>query len=329
MQNLEEKIENTIKKFDLIEKKDILVLGVSGGPDSISMLKALINLTTKLEFKIVVAHVNHMIRAEASSDEEYVKKFCEKNNIEFYSKSIDVKKIANNKKIGLEEAGRLVRYEYFNEILEKVKGSKIAIAHNRNDRVETIMMNMLRGSGIDGLKGIEPKRGNIIRPLIECERSEIEQYCKENKLEPKIDKTNFDDIYNRNKIRNIVIPYIQKEFNPNFIKTMSRLSDIAIEEDKYIKNQVKEIYQQILVEEKQKQIVLDLKKFNLQEQVIKKRLIRYTIKRVFGSTANIEKIHIDDILKLCGNNIGNKFLTPNKNTKILVKNHQIYIINQT
>ena len=93
--------------------------------------------------------------------------------------------------------------------------------------------------------------------------------------------------------------------------------------------QTKKAYEQILIEEQPKQVILDLKKFNLQEQVIKKRLIRYTIKRVFGSTANIEKIHIDDILKLCGNNIGNKFLTPNKNTKVLVKNHKIYVINQT
>ena len=187
-------------------------------------------------------------------------------------------------------------------------------------------MHILRGSGLEGLKGIEPKRGNIIRPLIECEREEIEKYCKENNLNPRIDKTNLENIYNRNKIRNIVIPYIQKEFNPNIIKTMDRLSTIVTQEDKYIENQTQKIYQEILLEEQKNQITIDLKKFNLQEIVIKSRLIRYIIKRLFGSSQSIEKIHIEDIIKLCTKNIGNKYLTPNKNTKILVKDHKIYFI---
>ena len=146
----------------------------------------------KIDFQICVAHVNHMIREEAKEDEKYVKNYCEKNGIEFYSKSIDVQKIANNKKIGTEEAGRNARYEFFDEILEKENANKIAIAHNKNDKIETIIMNMLRGSGISGLKGIEPKRENkYIRPLIETERTSIEEYCEEKNLRPRIDKTNF------------------------------------------------------------------------------------------------------------------------------------------
>ena len=328
MQYLEKKIEETIRKNNLIQDGDTLVLGVSGGPDSMCMLNALINCQ-KNKCKIIVAHVNHMIRDEAKQDEQYVEQYCKKNGIEFYSKSIDVKKIANNNKIGLEEAGRIARYQFFDEILNKTKANKIVIAHNKNDKVETILMNILRGSGIEGLKGIEPKRGNIIRPLIECERNEIEKYCEQNQLNPRIDKTNFEDIYSRNKIRNIVIPYVQKEFNPNIIKTINRLSEISIEQDEYIEKQAKKAYEQMILEEQQKQIILDLKKFNSQEIVIKSKLIRYTIKRLFGSTNNIEKIHIDDIIKLCNNNIGNKYLTPNKNTKVLIKNHKIYIINQS
>ena len=331
MQNLEEKVIKTIEKNKLIEEGDKIVLGVSGGPDSMCMLNILEKICQKgmyLLADFVVAHVNHMIREEASKDEEYVKKYCEKNKIEFFSKSIDVKKLAHNNKIGLEEAGRLARYEFFNEILEKVKANKIAIAHNKNDKVETVLMHILRGSGMEGLKGIEPKNGNIIRPLIECERNEIEEYCREKNLNPRIDKTNYENIYNRNKIRNVVVPYIQKEFNPNIIKTIGRLTDIISAEDKYIEKQTEKIYKEILIKEEKKQIVLNLKSFNMQENVIKSRLIRYTIKRLFGTISSIEKIHIDDIIKLCANNIGNKFLIPNKNIKILVKNHKIYIINQ-
>ena len=325
-----EKVIETIKKYNLIEDGDKIILAVSGGPDSISMLDILykIQQNEKINFKIVVAHVNHMIREEAMEDAMYVKNFCKKRNIEFYLKSIDVKKIANNNKIGTEEAGRKERYKFFDELAKKINANKIAIAHNRNDNVETVFMHILRGTGINGLKGIEPKRGMYIRPLIECERKEIEEYCEENNLEPRIDKTNFENIYTRNKIRNVVIPYVQKEFNQNIIQTIDRLSKLVIEEEEYMDKQVKKVFNDLLLFEGEKEIQIDLKKFNNLEKVIKSRLILYTITRIFGSSEGIEKIHIEDIIKLCSNNIGNKFLTPNKNIKILVKNHKIYFLSQ-
>lgn len=325
-----EKVIETIKKYNLIEDGDKIILAVSGGPDSISMLDILykIQQNEKINFKIVVAHVNHMIREEAMEDAIYVKNFCKKRNIEFYLKSIDVKKIANNNKIGTEEAGRKERYKFFDELAKKINANKIAIAHNKNDNVETVFMHILRGTGINGLKGIEPKRGMYIRPLIECERREIEEYCEENNLEPRIDKTNFENIYTRNKIRNVVIPYVQKEFNQNIIQTIDRLSKLVIEEEEYMDKQVKKVFNDLLLFEDEKEIQIDLKKFNNLEKVIKSRLILYTITRIFGSSEGIEKIHIEDIIKLCSNNIGNKFLTPNKNIKILVKNHKIYFLSQ-
>ena len=330
---MKNKVLETIKKFNLILNGEKLVLGVSGGPDSIAMLDIFNEIRqeekNKLKFDIVVAHINHMIREEAKEDEEYVKKFCEEKNIEFYSKSIDIQEFANNNKIGTEEAGRIARYKFFDEILEKTNSNKIAIAHNKNDNAETIIMNVIRGSGVSGLKGIEAKRGKYIRPLIECERFEIEEYCKEKELQPRIDKTNFENEYTRNKIRNVVIPYIKQEFNPNIIETLNRLSELVSEEEEYINRQVEKVYNEIVLEEIEKsQIVLDLKKFNNQEKVIKSRLLLYTITRLLGTCQGIEKIHIEDIIKLCSNNIGNKYLTPNKKIKILVKNHKIYFLSQ-
>ena len=325
------KVWNTIKKYHLIETGDILVLGVSGGPDSMTMLDILLKVkqANQISFDFVVAHVNHMIREEAKEDEAYVKNYCMKNNIQFYGKSIDVQKIANTNKISTEEAGRNARYDFFDEVLQNINGNKIAIAHNKNDKVETMMMNALRGCGIQGLKGIEPIRGKYIRPLIECERKEIEDYCKENNMEPRIDKTNFENVYTRNKIRNIVIPYIQQEFNPNIIETMDRLSQLVTEQEAYIQKQVADAYKEIVLEEEinsdNPYIVLDLKKFNVQEKVIKSNIILYTITRLFHTTKGIEKIHIEDIIKLCANNIGNKFLMPNKNLKIFIKNGKIKI----
>lgn len=329
---MKNKVIETIKKYNLIENGDKLVLGVSGGPDSIAMLNILneIKMDEKIDlnFNIVVAHINHMIREEAADDEKFVKDFCKKKNIEFYAKSIDVQKLANTNKIGTEEAGRNVRYKFFNEVLKKTNSNKVAIAHNKNDKAETIIMNFMRGSGISGLKGIEEKREKYIRPLIECERIEIERYCDEQKLNPRIDKTNFENEYTRNKIRNVVIPYVKKEFNPNIVDTLNRLSELVREEEKYIDKQVKESYSDLMLEENKEQIILDLKKFNQQEKVIKSRLVLYTIMRLFNTSRGIEKIHVEDIIKLCNNNIGNKYLTPNKNIKVLVKNHRIYFLNQ-
>ena len=323
---MKNKVLDTIKKYNLIQEGDKIVLGVSGGPDSISMLHILNEIKEQYKFEIYVAHINHMIRVEAADDEKYVQQYCQKNNIQCFIKRIDVQQVAYTEKIGTEEAGRNIRYEFFEEVLQKVEANKIAIAHNKNDKIETIIMNLLRGSGLSGLKGIEPIRENkFIRPLIECERQEIEQYCEQEKLNPRIDKTNFENDYTRNKIRNIVIPYIKEEFNPNIIQTLDRLSQIATDESNYVDMQTEKIYHKILIDKTEEQIILKLKEFNEQEKVIKNRIILMAIKELMGSAQRIERIHIEDIIKLCGNNIGNKFLTPNKNIKFLIKDKRLYV----
>lgn len=325
---MKEKVLNTIKKYNLIEDGDKIVLGVSGGPDSLAMLTILNEIRNEklIDFTIFVAHINHMIRDEANEEEEFVRKICEKNKIEFYSKRLDIHEFANNNKIGTEEAGRKVRYEFFNEVLKNTDSNKIAVAHNKKDRAETMILNLLRGSGINGLKGIEPKKNNIIRPIIEIDRAEIESYCEKNNLTPCIDKSNFENIYNRNKVRNIVIPYIEKEFNPNIVETLIRLSDLATEEDEFINNIALKTYENVLLEEKNQEVIFDLKLFNKQEILIRKKLILLAINKVRGNVQGIEKIHIEDIVKLCENNIGNKFLTPNKNIKILIKKQKIFFL---
>lgn len=345
LNEFEKKVLKTIKDNNLIESGDKIVLAISGGPDSISMLNVLYKFCQTClspmtdDVNLVVAHVNHMIRKEAKEEENFVKSFCAERNIDFYSKSIDVVKYANNSKIGKEEAGRIVRYNFFDEILKKTNANKIAIAHNKNDKVETMIMNVFRGSGLSGLKGIEAKRDRYIRPLIDCERQEIEKYCEDENLNPRIDKTNFDNTYTRNKIRNVVIPYVKDNFNPSFIETMNRLSVLIREQNDFIDKLVEEKYNNIIIKEEicqtclspmaeNQTAILDLKKFNKEERVIKSRIVLYTITRMFGTSKGIEMIHVNDIIKLCENNIGNKYLTPNKNLKVVVKNHKIYFIKQ-
>ena len=325
---MKEKVLNIIKKYNLIEDGDKIVIGVSGGPDSIALLNMLLEIKKeeRYNFEIVVCHINHMIREEANEDEKYVANFCKKYNIEFFARRIEIEKIAKESKIGTEEAGRNARYQFFNEILEKTSSNKIATAHTANDNAETVLMNIIRGSSTSGLKGIDVYRDNIIRPLIECERDEIEKYCEENKLEPRIDKTNFENIYTRNKVRNMLIPYIKQNFNPNIIEGINRLSELSKKENEYLEKQTEDTYKKILIDAKNDEIILDLKLFNLQETVIKSRLVLYTINILFGTRNGIEKKHVEDIIKLCSNNIGNKYLIPNKKVKILVKNKKIFFI---
>lgn len=332
---LEEKVLNTIKKYELIENGNNIVIGVSGGPDSMALLNVLISLKkdNKLNCKIIVAHINHGIRAEAEEETKYVENFCKKNEIECFIKRENVEEIAKEQKIGTEEAGRKLRYSFFEEVAKKVNANKIATAHTANDNAETILMNLMRGSGTSGLKGIEAKRDNkYIRPLIECTRKEIEEYCQKNKLEPKLDKTNNENIYTRNKIRNVLLPLIESEFNPNIINSLNRMSQIVREENEYLQKQVEKIYKEVVIKEylgnelfeDENMILLDLKKFNNEDAVIKNRLVLYTINRLLGTSQNIEMIHISDIIKLCKNNIGNKYLVPNKKVKVMVNKGKIF-----
>ena len=319
-------ILDTIKKYNLINKDDVVVVAVSGGPDSMCLLDNLVNLQEKLQIKkLVVAHLNHMLREEAKNETAYVEEYCKKNNIECFIKFVNIKKEAKNRNIGEEEAGRIFRYDFFEEVFNKVKANKIAIAHNLNDNAETILMHLLRGSGISGLSGIKPYReGKYIRPIIKCNRTQIEEYCEENKLDPKYDKSNNDNTYTRNKIRNELIPYLKKEFNPNIIETLDRLSELINDEQNYIKTVIEDSYKAIIIQEDNNKIIIDLKKFNLLNNVIKSNLILKITDKLFKTTKGLEKKHIEDLIKLCSNNIGNKYLTPNKKYKVTVNNKKVY-----
>lgn len=265
------------------------------------------------------------MRKEAIDDENFVNEYCKKHGHNIFIKRANIEELARKENRGLEETGRKVRYDFFEEIAEKNCANKIAIAHNANDNAETIIMNIFRGSGMSGLKGIEPIRnGKYIRPLIECNRTEIEKYCEENELNPRIDKSNKENDYTRNRIRNICIPYIQKEFNPNIITNLNRLGETIREESRFMEKLIEKNYNDIVLAENKEEIVLNLEKFNNLDLVIKRRMILYTINKLCGNARDIQKIHIEDIIKLCQNNIGNKCLTPKKYIKISLKCKKIY-----
>lgn len=307
-----EKIKSIIKKYDLINEEDKVLIGVSGGPDSITLL----NTLYKLGYNICTAHINHGIRENADNDEKFVREFCEERNIPCFVKKVKLKELESD--MTLEELGRKIRYDFFDEIMKQENCTKIATAHNANDNAETVLMNIIRGSGMSGLKGIEISRGNIIRPLLEVTRREIEEYCEKENLNPCHDESNDEAIYTRNKVRLELIPYIENNINSNVVNNINRMSEIISDEEEYINNQVDISYEECLIAEEEGRVVCSLKRFNELETTIQKRLIIRFIGKVLGNVKDIERVHIQDILKLCKNNVGGKFLTPNKNIKVAV-----------
>lgn len=307
-----EKIKSIIKKYDLINEEDKVLIGVSGGPDSITLL----NTLYKLGYNICTAHINHGIRENADNDEKFVREFCEERSIPCFVKKVKLKELESD--MTLEELGRKIRYDFFDEIMKQENCTKIATAHNANDNAETVLMNIIRGSGMSGLKGIEISRGNIIRPLLEVTRREIEEYCEKENLNPCHDESNDEAIYTRNKVRLELIPYIENNINSNVVNNINRMSEIISDEEEYINNQVDISYEECLIAEEDGRVVCSLKRFNELETTIQKRLIIRFIGKVLGNVKDIERVHIQDILKLCKNNVGGKFLTPNKNIKVAV-----------
>lgn len=321
---VEEKFLDTIKNNNLINSGDKIVVGVSGGPDSLTLLTLLNKYKSKYNYEIIVAHVNHLIRKDSTDDEQFVENYCKKNGIKFYCKRVNVQEIAKQQKKGEEEVGRNERYKFFDEICEKENANKIAIAHNMNDNAETMLLNLIRGTGLNGLEGIQPSQYNnrFIRPLINCNRNEIEDFCKENNLEPRIDSTNKENIYKRNIIRNKLIPFL-KELNPNIIETLSRTSVIIAENNEFIQKEAQKNFNKI-TELKSNLVEIDLKDFNKMPIAMRKAIIQLSIDKLNGNIRNISKKNIDDIIKLAENNIGNKYIIY-KNIKAEVKKGKLKI----
>lgn len=232
---MENKALYTIEKYNMLQKGDTIVVGLSGGADSCALLHYLVTLREKYGLLIIACHVNHMIRGEeADRDENFARDFCKKSDVPFRLLKIDVPKIAKEKKEGTEKCARDIRYAFF----EKTAGefnAKIATAHTASDNAETVLFNIARGCGLKGLSGIPPVRDNIIRPLIMVTREEIEIYCRKNNINYVTDSTNLEDEYTRNKIRHNVIPVLE-EINTSFISNVSKMTEIIRRNEEYLYN---------------------------------------------------------------------------------------------
>lgn len=306
-----ETVLDTIRKNNMFSSMDKVIVAVSGGPDSLCLLHILYTLRDELGVSLCAVHLNHGLRGEeADKDEEFVRDFCRRINVEFLSRKVDINEEAKKYGISSESAGRKARYKFFDEVKKEIGAHKIAIAHNANDQAETILMRIMRGTGLEGLTGIKAVRNNIfVRPLINSTRHEIEQYCSENKLNPRIDKTNFQAIYSRNKVRLELIPYIERNFNKDIIRTLNRLSDTIKVDNDYLNRISREKFKKYCDMTSEKVIIS--KEAFCEDKSILSRILRLALQKIAGCLYNIEKIHVMDIIRIQACPTGKQIMLPN------------------
>ncbi len=282
-----------INKYGMLKSGDTVVIGLSGGADSVSLTSVLLKLRDELGLKLICAHVNHSIRGkEADGDELFCIDFCRNNGIELKTLHIDVPRLAKLNSMSQEEYGRKIRYEFFASLAGE--NGKIATAHNLNDCAETLLFNLARGTGSRGACSIPPVRGNIIRPLIETPRKEIEEYCSENSLEFVTDSTNFENEYSRNKIRNIVIPALE-EINSSAVSAISRYICLARQEEKALEFTANEKYGLCVSDG----AICEEKLLKLPRAFQKRIIFRYLSEH---TRSDISSRHIEDIISVLGKN---------------------------
>ena len=316
---IKDKVINNIIEKDLIKDGDRILVGVSGGPDSMCLLDLLNELKNYFEkeknirYYLSVAHVNHGIRLESEVEVSYVKNFCKKLNIPFFYLKEDIPVLAKELKQSEETTGRMVRYSFFENICKEQNFNKIATAHNMDDDIETVLLNIIRGSGLKGLCGINYKTNNIIRPLLNVSKKDILEYNVLKNLNPCFDKTNEQTIYSRNKIRNKLIPTLKNEYNSNVCENIVRMKNILVEEEDFLENYAKKIVDNMIVENVDKKLIFNFECLKHEHIAIKKRIIRSLLFKKLNTLDGIESIHISDILNLLEKNIkGKKYIIGNK-----------------
>ncbi len=295
MNRFEESVLNYIRANDLLTPGVNVVLGVSGGADSICLANVLLSLRKELDLAIYVVHVNHMIRGdEADSDQAYVESYCLSQGVSCKSYRIDVPTYAKEHGLTLEEAGRHIRYDTFEKAAAEwgLDAYNIAVAHNMNDVAETVILNMARGTGVAGMKGIAPKRGCIVRPLLGTSRAEIESYLAETRVDYRTDSTNLAIDYTRNKIRHNVLP-IMNELNSKSTEHIASLAGKLSYYDAFVQDQVDD-FLHANVEEN----AIKVETLTNAEPLISDLAIHQLIKNAAGCQKDIGEAHVAEVKKL-------------------------------
>lgn len=308
---MKEQAIKTIEKYHMLQKGDAVIVGVSGGADSMALLYLLVSVQAKYNLQIIAVHIHHGLRGEqADMDEALVKECCKTLNLPFIAKRLNIKEEAEKNGLGLEEMGRLFRYEIFSQIAGAYLNSKIAVAHHMNDQAETVLMHLCRGTGIQGLSGIPPVRGNIIRPLLFCSRHMIEQYCAENNIAFRTDNTNLLDVYTRNKVRLHLLPWLEEQLNEKAVQNIASAAEFLREDSVYLDKLANRAFQQAVYKKVNQCIYLKKEVLLQLDLPILKRVLKKAILAIGETWKDFTQVHVEALIGLLTKQSGKAVYLP-------------------
>ncbi len=298
-----QKVLHTIEKYDLLKRNERVLAGVSGGPDSLALLYCLVDLQKEFNLKVYVAHLDHCLRQDSYKDAEFVKKIADKLDLPVSVSRVDIKRLSS--KGSLEEIARNARHKFFAALAKKYSLKKIVLGHNQDDQAETVLMRILRGSGLYGLLGIAAKRNiqglTFVRPLIETSRKEIESFLKQKRISARIDPTNLKPVFFRNRVRYGLIPVMEEKFDKNIRNKLSTLAQVLSADYEYLDKEAKEKFKRILTSKTKAGLCLNLKSLRLEHISMQRMILRLSIKSLLGSTRKFGFSHWQEIEDLIAN----------------------------
>ena len=293
-------VEQTVKTYGMLKPVDSVLVGVSGGPDSVALFHLLLTFAPRFSLRLGVAHLNHCLRQnDSDKDADFVASLAGRFDIPFYMHKANVRNYQLKNKLSLEEAARRVRYTFLIKKAEKNRFNKIALGHHFDDNAELVLMNLFRGSGPLGISGIPPVRdGKIIRPLIQSNRSEIIAFLDQNGIKYISDASNRDTRFLRNRIRHDLIPLLKTSYNPKISQSLNRLASIISAEEEWIENVIHPLFEKATINIQDAQIALSVSILNQIHLAAQRRIIRKAISKIKGNLRRIGLTHIDSAIDL-------------------------------
>jgi len=296
---LMELFQHNLLKYNLVERNDKILVAVSGGIDSSVLLDLFCSVQDKFNIQLKVVHINHGLRGdESDADTEFVLELAQRYNLKCLVKRVDTRNYSLENKLTIEEGARILRYRFFDDMLRNTQFNKVATAHNADDQAETILDHLMRGSGIRGLAGMAIMRDNYVRPLLGVSRKDIELYARERKIKFRVDSSNWELKYKRNRIRHELIPYVKRQFNPNIIPVLIRSGDIFRETEDYLMEEAKLALQNCLISTKAHETILNLPAYLTNAPIIRKYIIFNILERLGVHKSVIRYQSMNRLLRL-------------------------------
>jgi len=307
---LETRIANYCRQEALFRRHDRVIVGVSGGADSICLLCVLKDLQEKFQISLVAVHVNHGLRESAAEDAAYVKKMCGEWDVPYREYCFDAGKTAEERKLSLEEAGRVLRYEAFEDAKKSCGANKIALAHHMDDQVETILWNLFRGTGARGLAGMASRRDDVVRPLLCVSKEEIIQFLTEQNISWRTDETNAQNTFTRNRLRNQLIPTIEEQYNRQGRQHIVSAGTIISQMEAYIAKQGAKAVERCVKPVSKRSVMVRGKAFRKEEPILQEFVLREAMSEMAGTQKDIGQVHVQMLMDLMNNQVSREISLP-------------------